>query len=73
VSTRPKRPRSAASRSSDRISHLHVVIDDTLRAKLEEHAVTAGWQLRVIRRELASLEDFFVQTTRVESSERASA
>ena len=41
MTTRPKRtPR--ASRASDRISHLHVVIDDTLRAKLEEHARKLG-------------------------------
>jgi hypothetical protein len=41
VSTRTKRParsRQTASRSSDRISHLHVVIDDELRNKLEAYA-----------------------------------
>lgn len=38
-SKRPKsRSHATASRSSDRISHLHVVIDDTLRTKLEAHA-----------------------------------
>jgi len=40
--TKSKRPqsraRSNASRTSDRISHLHVVIDDELREKLEAHA-----------------------------------
>jgi hypothetical protein len=41
VSTRTKRParsRSASSRASDRISHLHVVVDDELRTKLEAYA-----------------------------------
>ena len=41
MSTRTKRPtrtRSASSRASDRISHLHVVIDDELRNKLEAYA-----------------------------------
>lgn len=40
MSTRPKRtPRSKnASRARDRITHLHVVIDDDLREGLEAHA-----------------------------------
>lgn len=36
---RPKsRPRAAASRSSDRVRHMHVVVDDTLYTSLEAHA-----------------------------------
>lgn len=36
---RPKsRPRAAASRSSDRVRHMHVVVDDTLHTALEAHA-----------------------------------
>ena len=41
MSTRTKRParvRSTVSRASDRISHLHVVVDDELRTKLEAYA-----------------------------------
>ena len=38
-SKRPKpRPRAAASRGSDRVRHMHVVVDDTLHTALEAHA-----------------------------------
>jgi hypothetical protein len=38
-SKRPQsRTRSSVSRVNDHISHLHVVIDDELREKLEAHA-----------------------------------
>lgn len=36
--SKSKRPKSRSSRTSDRSPHLHLVIDPTLRAKLEAHA-----------------------------------
>jgi hypothetical protein len=36
--SKPKRPKSKSSRTSDRNRHLHVVVDDTLHTKLEAHA-----------------------------------
>lgn len=35
---KPKRSKSRTSRTSDPISHLHVVVDDALRTRLEAHA-----------------------------------
>lgn len=36
--SKPKRPKRPSSRVSDRVRHLHVVVDDTLHTKLEAHA-----------------------------------
>jgi hypothetical protein len=51
---KPKRPKSRArpSRSGDRISHLHVVIDEELQEGLEAHAVKLDPRAKVVGRRL---------------------